>query len=282
MSAPRFFPRHAQAAFAELYPTRAGILAHALGDEPLLRLPALADLAEALPHDSVEWTESALPIGVDPAELPSRSGSVGEAIRRIDASSSWVVLKRIEQVRAYRELLRSILGELEHVVRLRTGAKHQVEGFVFVSSPGAVTPFHFDPEHNILLQLRGTKTMTVFPADDETLNPATAQEAFHLGAHHRNLPWREDFAARGTAMTIGPGEAIHVPVKAPHWVRNGPEPSISLSVTWRSDWSYAEADARAFNRVIRRLGMTPRPPASWPRSSRAKATAWRALRRLGT
>jgi hypothetical protein len=27
-----------------------------------------------------------------------------------------------------------------------------------------VTPFHFDPEHNILLQIRGRKTMTIFPA----------------------------------------------------------------------------------------------------------------------
>ena len=27
------------------------------------------------------------------------------------------------------------------------------QGFIFISSPDAVTPYHFDPEHNILLQL---------------------------------------------------------------------------------------------------------------------------------
>ena len=38
------------------------------------------------------------------------------------------------------------------------------QGFIFVSSPNSVTPYHFDPEHNILLQIRGSKVMTQFPA----------------------------------------------------------------------------------------------------------------------
>ena len=53
---------------------------------------------------------------------------------------------------------------LEPLVRARTGTMYKREAFIFVSSPNAVTPFHMDPEHNILMQLRGTKTMTLFPA----------------------------------------------------------------------------------------------------------------------
>jgi hypothetical protein len=55
-----------------------------------------------------------------------------------------------------------------------------------------------------------------------------------------------------------PGEALFVPVMAPHFVRNGPAPSVSLSITWRSEWSFAEADARAFNGLLRRNGLNPR------------------------
>jgi hypothetical protein len=77
------------------------------------------------------------------------------------------------------------------------------------------------------------------------------------------------------------GEGIHVPVKAPHWVQNGPEPSISLSVTWRSEWSYAEADARAFNRMLRGLGIEPASPGAFPAQNLAKAYAYRAVRKLG-
>ena len=278
---PVIFPPAGRDRFAALYPASAGKLAHALANHPLLTLDALATLAEALPGDSVEWNPGALPIGIDPADVPRGSLGVGETIRHIDTSASWVVLKRIEQLPAYAALLREALGELAAIVVPRTGAMHQLEGFVFVSSPGSVTPFHFDPEHNILLQLRGTKTMTVFPGGDERLLSAEAQEAFHLGQHHRNLPWDDGFAALGEAVMLQPGEAIHVPVKTPHWVQNGAAPSISLSITWRSEWSCAEADARAFNRVLRRMGVRPSKPGAFPARNRGKALAWRAMRRLG-
>ena len=281
MTSPNIFPPQGRDRFAALYPAQAGKLTHALTDHPLLTLDALATLADALPGDSVEWNPGALPIGIDPADVPRGALSVGDTIRRIDASASWVVLKRIEQVPAYAALLRDALGELAAIVTPRTGAMHQLEGFVFISSPGSVTPFHFDPEHNILLQLRGTKTMTVFPGSDERLLSAQAQEAFHLGQHHRNLPWDDAFAALGEAVVLHPGEAIHVPVKSPHWVQNGPAPSISLSITWRSEWSYAEADARAFNRVLRGMGVRPQRPGAFPARNRGKALAWRAMRKLG-
>ena len=281
MTVPTIFPPTGREGFAALYPARAGKLAHSLTDHPLLTLNALATLAEALPGDSVEWNPGALPIGIDPGDVPRGALGVGETIRSIDTSASWVVLKRIEQVPAYAALLRAALAELEDLVVPRTGAMHQLEGFVFVSSPGSVTPFHFDPEHNILLQLRGTKTMTVFPGDDERLLSAEAQEAFHLGEHHRNLPWDDGFAALGEAVALAPGEAIHVPVKTPHWVQNGAVPSISLSITWRSEWSYAEADARAFNRVMRGIGLRPQRPGAFPAGNRGKALAWRVMRKLG-
>ena len=67
---------------------------------------------------------------------------------------------------------------------------------------------------------------------------------------------------------------------APHHVKNGPVPSISLSITWRSEWSFAEADARAFNSLLRQWGLAPRPPGRWPARNRGKAIAWRLARRV--
>jgi hypothetical protein len=62
-------------------------------------------------------------------------------------------------------------------------------------------------------------------------------------------------------------------------VQVGAEPSISLSITWRSEWSYAEADARAFNRAMRKLGLKPSSPRPFPSSNKGKALAWRAISR---
>jgi hypothetical protein len=69
---------------------------------------------------------------------------------------------------------------------------------------------------------------------------------------------------------------------APHYVSNGPEVSVSISLTWRSPWSYAEADARAFNAALRRIGIRPSATRRWPRWNLAKAYSWRTLRKLKT
>ena len=267
---------------AELYPESPGKLTHDLLDCALLTLESLVELAATLPPESVEYNPGNLPIGIDPNDVPSPKLSPAETVRSIEENGSWMVLKRIEQRPEYGDLLHSCLAEIAPMVRKRTGAMLGSEGFIFISSPGSVTPFHFDPEHNILLQIRGQKTMTLFPADDEELVSPLAHEAFHLGEHHRNQPWDDKFAAKGQAITIAPGEAIHVPVKAPHWVKNGDEVSISLSITWRSEWSYAEADARAFNRLLRNYGLSPKTPQRYPGRNQIKSIAARAMRKLSS
>jgi hypothetical protein len=275
----RIFPTAALAAFDAAYPEQPLKLVHDLVGHPLFTLDALAGLAARLDPKQVEYNAGDLPVGIAPADVPGNGLSIEETIRSIESCGSWMVLKFVENDPACRAVMEQALAELMPAVAPRTGAMLKQEAFVFVSSPGAVTPFHFDPEHNVLLQLRGTKTMTVFPAGDEAIVAGTTHEAFHLGGH-RNLPWQDRFAAAGQAVALAPGEAVYVPVKAPHWVKNGPEVSISLSITWRSEWSYAEGDARGLNHMLRRLGMEPAPPRRYPARNAAKALAYRALRRV--
>jgi hypothetical protein len=136
-----------------------------------------------------------------------------------------------------------------------------------------------DPEHNILLQIEGAKTMTVFPAADEELVPGPTHEAFHKGGH-RNLTWREDFAEKGEGFALTPGKALYVPVKAPHWVQVDEGPALSLSITWQSEWAYREMYAREMNAALRSLGMKPAAPGRFPQQNRAKSFAWRAISKM--
>jgi Cupin-like domain len=269
-----------RAKFAENYPETPHKLTHDLRDHPLLTLDALARLGERLPAASVEYNKGDLPVGIDPALVPANGLSIGDTIRMVDRCQSWAVLKNIEQDADYQALLLSLLGELKPMIEAKTGAMLRPQGYIFVSSPNAVTPYHFDPEHNILLQLRGTKVMTQFPAGDAFFAPDETHEGYHTGGH-RNLVWRDELAAGGTEWPLAPGEALFVPVMAPHHVKNGPEPSISLSITWRSDWSFAEADAHAFNKAMRKAGLKPRAPGRFPAQNRSKAYAWRVMRKLG-
>ncbi len=192
-----------------------------------------------------------------------------------------MVLKFIERDPAYRALLDVTIRELLPLAAPCTGAMHQLEGFIFLSSPDSVTPLHFDPEHNILLQLRGAKTVTVFPQAVEEITPGEAHERFYKDLAHFNLPWREEFARHGRAFDLKPGDAMHVPVMAPHWVKNGLDVSVSFSTTWRSDRTCAVADAHPFNSVLRTTGLNPARPKRYPARNRLKALAWRALRKSG-
>ncbi|HEV7233124.1 MAG TPA: cupin-like domain-containing protein [Sphingorhabdus sp.] len=265
--------------FAASYPEVPHKLAHHLRDHPLLTIEALAKLGEALPATSVEYNKGDLPVGIDPALVPANGLSIGDTIRMVETSGSWAVLKNIEQQPLYEALLIGLLTELKPHIEEKTGRMLKPQGFIFVSSPNAVTPYHFDPEHNILLQLRGTKVMTQFPAGDAHYAPDETHEGYHTGGH-RNLVWSDELAAGGTDWPLKPGEALFVPVMAPHHVKNGPAVSISLSITWRSDWSFAEADARAFNGVLRKVGMHPTAPGRFPARNKGKALAWRAIRKL--
>jgi len=273
------FDTAARSTFAAHYPEQPHILKHGLTAHPLLEIEALAQLAERLPISSVEYNRGDLPIGVD--GKPGSNGlSIAETIRKVAEAESWAVLKNIEQVPEYRDLLMGLLKEIRHEIEAATGAMLTPQGFIFVSSPGSVTPYHFDPEHNILLQIRGTKAMTQFPAGDTRFVPDEAHETYHSGGP-RELKWKESFLAHGIEFPLAPGEALFVPVMAPHFVKNGPAPSVSLSITWRSEWSYRESDARIFNAILRARGFNPKAPGRFPAQNHAKAYAFRALRKLG-
>lgn len=272
------FDASALAEFARLYPETNGPLRHQWINHPLLTLERLAELAAQIDPAHVEYNRSDLPVGVDPNAVPGNGLSIEETIRSIEENGSWMVLKWIENDPAYRELLESALAPLRPIVEPRTGEMLTLQGFIFVSSPNSVTPYHMDPEHNILLQIRGQKTMTVFPQVDDELLSDEDHERYHMGGH-RNLTWKDEFAAKGRDVLLQPGDAVYVPVKAPHWVKVGPDLSISLSITWRSNWSYRESDARGFNSVLRSMGMKPRAPGRYPSQNHAKALAYRAIRR---
>lgn len=273
------FDKPALTELSDAYPERPVRIAHGLADHPLLQLPAIVELAARMRPESVEHNRADLPVGVAPADVPANGLDVAATLAGIETNRSWMVLKFIEQDPAYAALLDEVLAPVAAVVAPATGAMLQREGFLFVSSPGAVTPFHMDPEHNILAQLRGTKTFHVWPAGDHSVAPLGEHERFH-GGGHRNLPWRDEFESGGTAVELAAGQAIHVPVKAPHYVRNGPETSISLSVTWRSEWSFREEYAHGCNGLLRRIGLNPRPPRRYPADNRLKSLAWRTARRL--
>src|SRR5205085_9991165 len=110
--------------------------------------------------------------------------------------------KHVVQDPPCKSLLEEALGQLAEVMEPVSGEMLTRVGFIFVSSPGAVTPFHLDPEHNVLLQIRGSKTMMIVEGDEQVV-PPEKHEAYHVGGH-RNVPWQDDYEARGHKFEMVP------------------------------------------------------------------------------
>jgi hypothetical protein len=261
------------------YPSAPVSVRHRLADHPLLEIEALMSLARRMDPDHMRSNLGDLPIEVDPEGVHRATPDAAETIRSIEENGSWMVLRHIQTVPEYGALVDSIAAELAPIAAATTGRMLNVDGLIFIASPGAVTPFHFDPEHNVLMQLRGSKTISIFPAFDESVVSEQSHESLHLNGH-MNLPWRDEMTILGRTFDLSPGDAVSLPFKAPHWVKNGTGVSVSLSVTWQSEWGYAEADARMMNIALRRWGMTPRALRPYPARNRAKSIAWRAIRRV--
>ena len=108
-------------------------------------------------------------------------------------------------------------------------------GWIFVSSPHTITPFHFDKEHNFILQVAGRKTVYVWEPDDYQVVSDSARDRFHA-RHNRDLIlWNEDFRKRAHRFEFGPGDGAYMPSTAPHLVEVGDDPSITISFTYYTD-----------------------------------------------
>ena len=261
--------------FRHSFSKSAFLVAHRLSVHPLFAIDRLLALARALPPEFIEYNSGELPINCDPAQTPLNGLSVEETIRRIEHCKSWMVIKYVQHDAAYQELLLQCLAEIRAHSDAVVPGMCLPEAFVFLSSPGALTPYHIDHEHNFLLQIRGAKKITVM---DGAAVSAVELERFYKGAH-RNLVYDEKYEATARQFELRPGVGIHVPVTFPHHVRVGNEVSISFSITFRTPDLYRRSNAHAFNAKLRASGFNPAAVGANPSRDALKSLAMRAWQR---
>ncbi len=247
---------------------------HNLGDHPLLSVESVAVLADQLPAESIEHNRGDVASVVADGEVDVVNDTPGEVARNIDTNGCWMVLKNIEQVPAYHEMLDTLLDEVNPLVEGREGGMNLREGYVFLSAANSTTPAHTDHEHNFLLQIRGSKQMNLGRFNDPKVEQLQVEKMF---AGQRNMDRLPD---EPTAYELKPGDGVYVPPNAPHWVNNGPEVSVSLSITFRTPVTERGAVVHTMNRRLRKLKLSPRPPGESVPTDKAKFAVHRTLKSL--
>ena len=183
--------------------------------------------------------------------------SVAETLDGIRVAQAWMSLLNVQKDPAYRELVCSVLDGMRPLVEQRDPGMSYRGGWIFVTSPNKVTPFHFDKEHNFILQVRWHKRVYVWDHRDTVVASERARDAFHR--HHTRdlLAWRDEFRARAQVFDLKPGEGAYMPSTSPHMVENGDEPSVTMSFTYYTASTRRDALLHTAHHLMRRAGWEP-------------------------
>jgi hypothetical protein len=256
------------------------MIGHHLAGHPLFELPRLLELAARLPEACVAYNAGDISVAEGLYRGPRNGLSVEATIRRIEDCQSWMVLKHVEADAEYNALLDSCLDEVQALSERLAPGMRKREGFIFISSPGSVTPYHLDPEYNFLLQIRGSKTVHIWNPNDGSVLSDEELEDFFTSEEQKNLKFKDDYEQKASVFELTPGRGLHFPVTSPHWVQNGDGVSVSFSITFQTPASERRATLYGINAALRRGGWRPTPAGRSAMRDALKYNAWRVARRV--
>jgi hypothetical protein len=271
-----------QIPFDDAFPSGSVGFAHDLHLDDRLTLAAVADLADRLPRRSVIADSAAQPL-LSPQSGPPRGAleRPGDVIRDLQNANAWLTLLNVEDDPGMAELMNTYLDQLGSGMSAKRGKRVKMcnrVAFVFVSSPNSVTPVHFDIEHSLLMQVSGCKTVSI-----------GRWESAAARRHEFNRYWDDSHGRIETLQpeeaeyTMTPGRAVYIPPGTPHWVHNGPDISLSVTLTYFTAATVRENRVEDFNAHLRRRHLKPREPGRSAAVDIAKSSAmgaWAMGRRL--
>jgi hypothetical protein len=237
---------------------------HQLQNHPLFQLESLVELSKRLPGSQREYVFGKQEFGThDDLDQYKHAAdndelSTDELIQAIEHQNIVIVLRNVETDPTYGQFVNQCLDSLGRFVEPTTGPISGRESFIFISPPRAYTPYHYDPEQNFFLQIRGQKQMAIYDVQDREILPEFALEKFYNeGQSITNCD--QSLFDKYELFEMQAGDGVYVPVTAPHWVRTLDEISISVSVNFRTPSSIRRDRVYRMNRWLRKIGLRPSP-----------------------
>jgi hypothetical protein len=247
-------------------------LQHHIVEEPLFNMDRLTNLARFL-----ESRPGEVFVDVGVSQVGQRwdqtgrpALGVGEVIHELAGTDAWIILRKPELDPAYRLLLDQCLSELRELMGGDWGRPTRLDNsIIFLTSPRRLSTYHIDRECNFILQIKGEKTLFVFDQNDREVLPEKELERFWT-VDHNAARYRPEYQDRAKVFRLRPGDGVHVPVNAPHWVQNDDNVSVTLSVNFQFLDADRGSQYRA-NYYLRKLGISPSPPGKYLWRDRLKA-----------
>jgi oxalate decarboxylase/phosphoglucose isomerase-like protein (cupin superfamily) len=244
-------------------PWKIQAVTHELADHPLLQIDALVELGKRQQARKLVRTHSAdATAGTSFADAPNlhpNQKSAEETLAGIAQAKAWMSLLNVQADPVYRRFIDEILDEVRPVVDKKDPGMCYRAGWIFVSSPGAVTPFHIDHEHNFILQIRGKKKLYTWDHEDRHVVSERALELFHDQHSRELIKWNDAMRSSARVFDLEPGLGGYMPSTTGHMVENGDGPSVTISFTYYTDATRQRELLYRGNAALRRLGLAPTP-----------------------
>lgn len=237
------------------------IFEHNLSDRPAFSTERLENLLElTIPHpELLYWDAGEKRIDQRWNEKPGRDFSAQEAFRRIRENGAWIILFGASRDPEIAELLDATMEQVRELsgYDLFKDLKTR-DAYIFITAPHRVTTYHIDFQCGFLLQLRGAKELHVFDQTDRENLPEVELEKFWTKDTNAAI-YKPQFENRAKVVQLIPGIGAHIPVNAPHWLKNGDDISVSLSLNFQFKNSVL-ANIYRTNYYLRKMGLQPTPP----------------------
>jgi hypothetical protein len=251
---------------------------HHLAQHRLLQIDSLIELGKRLEavgrirtHSNDAYAGTAF--NHAPMLYPN-AASAADTLANIASANAWMSLLNIQTDDLYRTLVDEVLDDVKPGVDPVDPGMGYRAGWIFVTSPNTITPFHMDKEHNFILQVKGHKRLYVWEPDDIEVLSEAARDLFHAN-HSRDLVvWREEARSRARVFDLEPGMGAYMPSTAPHLVENGDGPSITVSFTYYTNATRRNSRLHALHQRMRGWGLHPAPVGAQPVLDTVTDTAW--------
>jgi hypothetical protein len=260
------------------YNRRPFLFRHRLSVHPLMQLDSLVELACRLSPSDVLHCRGRKPIGTGfHEELRARAHrlSLPEVLEDMENADAYVYLHGVESDPAYGDLVNELLDEIRPLVEPLDPEICDVGAYIFIMSPGGVTPYHMDDLANFLCQIRGPKVMQLWDPADRSIMAERDFENLCARPLLPKPPYKPDYAAKAMTFELRPGLGLHHPFFAPHAAQGADGISIAMAVAFRSKAMQRRMMVHRANHVLRRVGLRLQPFGDSPWLDSLKYHAFR-------
>ncbi|MBK9078043.1 MAG: hypothetical protein IPL91_02390 [Hyphomicrobium sp.] len=250
---------------------------------PLFSNETLADLIERTPRESyyVNTMKRGAKDRSSRREGEIRNLSGLDVLDAVAKGHIWIMLLNPEKViSGYSHLLDQIYSEFqEHVPSLNVFKK---KISILISSPNIPVFYHCDLAGQTLWQVRGEKTVYVYPNYEPYLPQPNLEKIILNEAHEISLPYDQAWDNVASSFTIKPGDMLHWQLYAPHRIQNGNCVNVSFTTEHVTPTVRRNFVVNYANGILRRtlgvnsLSQTTSGPQYW--SKLATVAAAKSLR----